>query len=274
MIIRAGVIGEPKSGKTRLITDLPWGEEPFGDKAALVAWDPNSRNLESVLVDNREHLYVDWPKEYIEKNTKVYSPFDEAVRLAEWADSLEDVRTIIWDTGSQTVDDLLYAIAAQGMYTREGNMVVRGSKGSLTVPIPTPGDYGATQRAFIYFLKRVLLEQNKNLIMSFHIERVHEKIKNKQGDYVDGELVLAGPMAGGPAAVEKVASIFTNLFRVALEPKAGGKYQRTVYTTKHKQYLAGLASSLPVDPIQQYDLDAGSGKDFWRAVARAMKGTK
>jgi hypothetical protein len=278
--LKVGLVGEPKYGKTRLATSLPW--ETFGDKAVYIAWDPGSESLDSVLVENREHLVVVQPSAKTLGNKLVFDPHKEAIAIATkpWAEGFEEggavippCQTLIWDTMTSTARDLLAAYADSGVFS--------GEKGDKHVSVgefgtayymaqPMMGDYGIAQRAVLHILK-FLLKQPLNVIVLFHT------------DYMEPEgagQVTFGPATIGKAAIKPVASLFDNLFVLDVQDKlvkasAGGPptrmTKRQVYTDKKGLYLGGLRSSYPRNPIPEVEL-SDNPVAFWNLVNSVRKG--
>jgi len=268
---RVALYGEPKKGKTRLATSLPWGAR-WGEKAVYVAWDAGSEELTSVLVDNRTRLLVVKPEEKVlAKGTQheklVFDPLSEAVEIAshDWAS--EGYSTLIWDTMTQTARDLLTAIAAQGLH---GKSPAIGTPGTATyVPQPSIGDYGAAQRSIMHILG-FLFNQPMNLIVLFH-----------SADDGEGTTeTIGGPATIGRAAIRPISSLFDNLFRITVDKirKPGTmppefEFKRVVQTESKSYWLTGLRSPHDKNPIPEYVLrDGASCSEFWSTLDTITKG--
>lgn len=273
-------MGEPKYGKTRLATSLPWDE--FGDKAAYIAWDPGSESLDSVLVENREHLVVVQPSSKKVGTKVVFDPHTEAIAIATkpWAEGFTEggvvvppCQTLIWDTMTATARDLLAAYADSGVFSGEkgDKHVSVGDFGTATyMAQPMMGDYGIAQRAVLHILK-FLLKQPLNIIALFHTDFMEPEGAGQ---------VTFGPATIGKAAIKPVASLFDNLFVLDVQDKlvrgsTGGPptrmTKRQVYTDKKGLYLGGLRSPYPRNPIPEVELN-DNPVEFWKLVNTVLKG--
>lgn len=267
---KIGIYGEPKKGKTRLATALPWGGR-WGDKAIYVAWDDNALELASVLLPDREHLTVVTPdKAKVDARTgkEYYDPLAEATEIAsaDWAE--QGYKTLIWDTMTSTAIDLLKAITVQG---KHGNNVSFGTPGKPDyVPQATIGDYGATQRCVQHTLD-FLFDQPMNVIVLFHAVDDDDNGKAE---------MVGGPATVGKAAIRPIAGRFDNLFRVTSRPIRQGNtvppiyVQKRVVQTEPVQYwLAGIRAPLPKNTLSEFELTDEPVK-FWQAWEAMMKGEK
>lgn len=278
--LKVGLVGEPKYGKTRLATSLPW--DSFGDKAVYVCWDPGSEELDSVLVENREHLVKAQPSGKIVNGRLVFDPHKEAISIATkpWAEGFKEgdvvvppCQTLIWDTMTATARDLLAAYADSGVFSGEkGDKHV--SVGDFGTPYymaqPMMGDYGIAQRAVLHILK-FLLKQPMNVIVLFHTDFMEPEGAGQ---------VTFGPATIGKAAIKPVASLFDNLFvldvgETLVRDSGGGPpkrmMKRKVYTDKKGLYLGGLRSPYPRNPIPEVELN-DNPVEFWQLVTSVLRG--
>ena len=125
--VRVGLNADPKTGKTRLVTSLPWG--PFwGERAIYVAADPGADDFDSspILDENKDRLICVTPSPKTVKGRDgserlVYDPHKEAFAIASrnWKAEYPDVGTIIWDTVTRTSTELLAAYANAGIFSGE-----------------------------------------------------------------------------------------------------------------------------------------------------------
>ena len=261
-LFKGAIVSEPKYGKTRLATSLPWDE--FGEKAAYVAWDAGSEGLDSVLMENREHLVVAEPTGRVVGGKQTFDPHREAITIATkpWAEgwtevdgtAIPPVQSIIWDTMTATARDLLAAYADSGVFSGE-----KGDKHMSVGEVGTPyymaqpmmGDYGISQRAVMHIL-RILFKQPLNVFVLFHTDFMEPEGAGQ---------VTFGPATVGKAAIKSVASMFDNLFMLdvteKLERGSPPKRvtQRVVYTDKKGLYLAGLRSPYPKNPIPEIAIE-------------------
>lgn len=282
--IRAALIGEPKDGKTRLATSLPW--DIMGERAAYIAWDSDSELLGSVLAENREHIVAVVPSDARAPKlgpTGKPLPFDphkEAIYFAtrSWATGFKErlpdgtevdvppCQTIIWDTMTATARDILYAYADTGKFSQ--NHVSVGVQGQADyMAQPQMGDYGLAQRAVLHILG-YLMKQPTNLIVLFHT------------DYQEPEgagAVTFGPATVGKAAIKPVASLFNNLFVLATaEQLVKGnpptrRLVRKVYTERKGMYMGGIRAPYPKNPVPEIEIGENP-VEFWRTVHSVMKG--
>jgi len=276
-LIKAAIVGEPKYGKTRLATSLPW--EELGDLAAYVAWDPGSASLDPVLPENRAHILVVEPSSKTVGTKVVFDPHREAITIATkpWAEGFKDgeveippVQTLIWDTMTATARDLLSAYADSGVFSGE-----KGDKhvavGDFGTPYymaqPMMGDYAIAQRAVLHILK-FLLKQPVNVIVLFHTDFMEPEGAGQ---------VTFGPATIGKAAIKPVASLFDNLFTLDVQERLvrGNPPTRTtkrlLYTDKKGLYLGGLRSPYPKNPIPENELSENP-VEFWQTLIQVLRG--
>jgi len=276
-LIKAALVGEPKYGKTRFATSLPWDE--LGPLAAYVAWDPGSELLDSVLVENREHLITVQPAGKMVGTKLVFDPHKEAIAIAtkDWANGFKEgdvdvppCQTLIWDTMTATARDLLSAYADSGVFSGDkgDKHVAVGEYGTPTyMAQPMQGDYGIAQRAVLHVLK-YLLKQPINVIVLFHTDFMEPEGAGQ---------VTFGPATIGKAAIKPVASLFDNLFVLDVQEKLvrgnppSRVTKRLVYTDKKGLYLGGLRSPYPRNPIPEVELTENP-VEFWRTLLQVLNG--
>lgn len=262
---RIAVYGDPKVGKTRLATSLPWGKE-WGEKAIYVCWDPGSEELTSVLPENRDRLIRVLPGSDDPKSA--WDPLEEAVAIASKDYRDTEAGTIIWDTMTYTATDILEAVSKLGLY---GNNISLGKKGTKShLSQPQMGDFGAAQRSIMHILS-FLFDQPMNVIVLFH---------STMTDAESGE-VLGGPATVGKAGIRPISGLFDNLFRVAMKRIRVGtglpavwEQKRVAQTEPEGNWLAGMRTGHEKNPMAEVELK-GDGSEFWRQVEAAgstMKG--
>lgn len=264
---KIAIYGDPKSGKTRLATSLPWGEY-WGERAVYVAWDPGSEDLSSVLPENRDRLLVVTPE--ASAGAK-FDPLEEATAIASrnWL-AEEGVRTLIWDTMTYTATDILSAVSALGLY---GSGVSVGSRKSGSfVPQPQMGDYRTAQACVMHTLDFLFGQSGLNVIVLFH-----SVMTDPEGG---GGETIGGPATVGKAGIRPISGLFDNLFRVAIKRTRVGtglpaQYvkRRVVQTETADNWLAGLRSGHAKNPISEYELTENSVA-FWQALDETTKGEK
>lgn len=270
---RIALYGEPKFGKTRLATSLPWGDH-WGERAVYVGWDEGAAELASVLPANRERLIQVYPEPVEKKNrdgstTLVLDPHKEAIQIASrnWKKDYPEVGTIIWDTMTSTSQDLLSAYADTGAFSEDGHVSV-GEKGTPTYMAQAmQGDYGLAQRATLHILK-FLFNQPLNVIVLFHVGET-------EGN--SGRMVI-GPATVGRAGIEPVSQRFDNLFRVEARETMGKdkdprKKQLQFYciTQRKGLYLGGLRSPHKENPMPEVLLEPDP-INFWQRLDESLKG--
>lgn len=283
--LRIGMEGEPKTGKTRFATSLPWGDY-WGQQAIYVAADPGADDLEtsSVLQDNREHLIVIKPS-YSTKKIKVkgpdgfeeheivtYDPHKEAFAIASrnWRKEFPEAKTLIWDTMTATARELLYAYADNGIF--------QGDKGDKHITVgevntpefvanPMMGDYSMAQRA-VQNLLGFLFKQQMHVIVLFHIQAVETD---------QGQVLAFGPATVGQASVRPVASLFDNLLRTDnievlthdKPPKKETKY--ILHTQRKGLYLGGIRTGHAKNPVPQIAISE-QPREAWETLTKVLKG--
>lgn len=271
--------GDPKAGKTRLFTALPWGPI-WGERAAYVAWDVSSSELGSVLPENRDRLLVITPeaKEIEDPKTKerklVYDPYEEAVRIARhnWAE--DGCGTLIWDTMTKTSWEILSAVAkGKDMTVSKGYaspLTIGDRKSDAFLAQPAPADYGIAQQA-VFDILEFLNHQPINVIVLCH--SVDDDNQGK-GD------MIGGPATVGRATIKALAGYFNNLFRVTIQStKVPGsnppKYdrKRVVQTEPQSYWMAGFNQPNEKNPIGTYDLEGpGRCRRFWELITDVQEG--
>lgn len=262
---RIALYGPAKSGKTRLATSLPWGPL-WGERAVYVAWDPGSEELGSVLTSNRDRLIVVGP----EKHGKKYDPLAQAVELAthDWKKDYPDVKTIIWDTVTETSRDLLAAYANSGQFSDKH--VTFGKPGSLEFhAAPMEGDYGAAQRSSVFILEYLDRQTELHKVLLFHDELVEPR-ENMPGS------TFGGPALAGKAGTKIIAGRYDNLLRCGTRPitippnKVETRY--VVSTRPSGHWLAGFRHPQEVNPIPQLELKPNP-VSFWNAFDQVLEDT-
>lgn len=265
---RIALYGDPKSGKTRLATDLPWddGTDPsgWGEQAIYVAWDADSGARQSVLQRSRERLIVVQPTYSGGKK----DPGTEASNIAfhNWKKDFPKVNTIIWDTMTTTSREILSAVAASGVFSDKH--VTHGAPGTPAhVANPMEGDYGMTQMLTQHIIGH-LFAQPLNVVVIFHGDWVEPKSGEPGG-------LTGGPQTVGKAAIRTIGSMFQNLFRVEAKaivaPGQKAVTKHMVYTTKRGIWMAGIQTPYAENPIPELEIGTEPRK-VWEMVDRATQG--
>ena len=224
------IYGAPKSAKTRFATALPWGTEPWGDKAVYVAADAGGASLRSVLLEDRKHLVVVDPH----PESGPYDPLHEAVAIATHDWTKLGASTIIWDTITQTAEDVLRAYSIIGNYA--SNPITFGKKGTAEFHVhPNEGDYGAAQNSIGTHLMGHLFAQPLNLIIIAHETWVEPKNANA---------CIGGPATIGRALVGKLPGEFDTVIRTEVRRVSNpGKATVTEFrarTQPHGPWIVGI----------------------------------
>lgn len=261
--VRVGLYAAPKTGKTRLSTALPWDTPRWGSRAIYVPTDPGAEELGSVLSENRERLICVKPEPKTLGGKVVYDPLAEAVEIAthDWQKDFPDVRTLIWDTMTQTSRELLSAYADSGQFSDKH--VTFGKPGSATYHAqPMEGDYGAAQRSTLFILQ-YLFRQPLNLVVLFHEDHVEPK------EDKPAESLYGGPSIAGKAGIKVIAALFDNLFRLDVKnvPGKGGVgtiAQYRVNTVQRYIWLAGFRHMTRENPIPTVILEPNP-VHFWNS---------
>lgn len=251
------IYGAPKLGKTRLATALPWGTEPWGDRALYVAWDPNSDQLRSVMPEDAAHLTVISPRP--EKGAPgKWDPWAAAAAIAtkDWP----DVTTIIWDTISQTAQDVLAYYASQLRFPNEATQIgVPGSKAHHV--IPARGDYRDVNTSVGHHLLNFLFERPYNLIVVAHEEWDKPDDGNAEA--------FGGPVLAGKGSVRLLAGKFDSVVRV-VSRRVGPKTEYIARVNSHGAWRCGVRASVP---LEDQTLSVRP-TDFWRTYASAVRRTQ
>jgi len=278
------MMGEPKTGKTRLATSIPWGEY-WGEQAAYVATDDGANDLErsSVLVANRDRLAVIRPSFSVKKvktkdgeiETLTYDPHTEAFAIASrnWRKDMPECKMLIWDTMSTTAQELLHAYADNGVFQGEkgDKHITVGTVGQPDfVANPMMGDYSMAQNA-VHKLLGFLFKQPMHVIVLFHVASLETE---------GGQILAFGPATVGQAAVRAVAARFDILLRTDVQevlthdkpPKKDMKY--ILHTQRKGLYLGGIRTGLAKNPIPTIAIPEERPQEAWEMLAKVLKGEK
>lgn len=251
------IYGAPKSAKTRFATALPWGSEGWGQKAVYVAADAGSASLRSVMLPDREHLIVVDPHPESGK----YDPLHEATAIATYDWKAKGASTIIWDTITQTAEDLLQAYAILGNYA--SNPITFGKQGTPSHHVhPTEGDYGAAQNSIGNHLLGHLFAQPLNLIIIAHETWVEPKNANA---------CIGGPATIGRALVGKMPGEFDTVIRTEVrrvtEPGKPVKTEFKARTQPHGPWIVGIRN--PGVNLPDYVMGEDP-RGFWLEYAKLI----
>jgi len=277
--------GEPKTGKTRTATSIPWGDY-WGEEAMYVAIDEGSDDLErsSVLVANRDRLNIIRPAGTLKKvkqkdGTEIevfqYDPHKESFAIASrnWKKEFPKAGVLIWDTMTTTAQDILRAYADSGAF--------QGSKGDQHISVgeagtpdyvanPMPGDYSLAQQATLKLLG-FLFKQPMHVIVLFHIASLEAD---------GGQVLNFGPATVGQAAIRQVAGKFDNLLRTDVRevltndkpPKKDTQY--ILHTQRKGLYLGGIRTGHAKNPVPEIVIPSDRPQVVWETLANVLKGEK
>lgn len=221
------VYGAPKTAKTRLVCSLPWGQEPWGDRALYIAWDPGAANLRSIMPADREHLTVIEPK--AQRKGQKWDPWFVACTLATQAYP-DEVRTIIWDTVTQTAKDVLAQQAEMRRFPNESVTIGTPGKPDYMV-IPARGDYHAVNQSMLR-LMQFLFDRPQNLIVVCHEEW------DKPDD--GSTEAVGGPLLAGKGSVRLLSGLFDTVIHTGGRRGKDGKPEYVARVNPHGAWRAGI----------------------------------
>ncbi len=266
-------IGGPKTGKTRLFTSLPFGQPGWGEKGVYVEWD--TEGSQSILPQYRDRWQVVRPSSEKKKNpltkevTEVFDPLKNATEIATklWED--EGYTNLVWDTMSTTSYDFLDAIAGEQQFvSKDKGGIGFGTPGQEAfVAQPQEGDYGLAQQSVFFVLKH-LFRRRLNLFVLFH-----------EGDNGNKNDPKGGPGIIGRAAVNKLAGMCNDIFRVALTNERKPNTmppqfirRRMVQTQGTAYWQLGMRSADGANPLPEFELKEGEDPvEFWNELGRKLK---
>lgn len=251
---RIALYGPPKTGKSQLVTSLPWDTEKWGRKAVYYATDPGSETMRSVFKENREHLHVVLPdrKNVLEHACKTMT--------TDWKKEV-DASTLIWDTTTETSRRLLREYANSGVFSASHNVKV--GSGKFMHVSPMQGDYMAVHNS-MSFIMELAWDQPLHLIFLFH-----DDYAEPQGGSPEG--LHGGPSIVGKAAIKWVAGRFDSVLRTEKRSSAGSE-KYIVRTSSKGIWVAGVRNPNPVCPLpSEVEIVPGNQRAFWNAYDKAVE---
>lgn len=258
---RICIYGDPKTGKTRLATSLPWGPV-WGEKGIYVPVDPNAEAMRSVLMEDREHLVPVIP----ESKPSWLEDF-VAIATKDWPADVPGARTLIWDTMTYAGTRLLQQYADSGVFS-DRHAVQLGRQGTKSWHTsPMQGDYGAAQNS-IGFLLTHLQRLPMHVIVLFHAKWVEPKEGSPEG-------IAGGPDVVGSKAVRWVGGFFDTVLRtdVGLNPETK-KPGYLVHTVSKGIWKAGFRTPRAKQSLAHTYSLSENGREFWNAYMKDVNGEK
>jgi hypothetical protein len=200
---RIAIYGDPKVAKTPLALQLPLGSAYWGD-AIYVAADDGSESLRSCTPEIRSHIHVVKPSR--DPKTGKYDPVKEAWEIIthDWTKEWPGVKTMIWDTMSETGLETLSYIADAGQFSKDKHVTIGDPGGKYTHNLPLQGDYLGAQDSIGRMLKG-LFTSDLHLVIIFHTA-----IDEKEG----GAAIAGGPATVGKATIRQIAKPFDAVLRL------------------------------------------------------------
>lgn len=235
------IYGAPKVGKTRLATSLPWGPY-WGEKAILVtadmpraegmsAEDAAASSLKPVLDANRERLLVVVPD-----GTPNW--MEEAVAIARAKYDQPGVRTIIWDTLTETAKRILRFYSDTGVFSDKHAVQVGSRALKSWHTSPMEGDYGAAQNT-IAFLQEHLWSQPLHLIVIFHEDFIEPESGSIEG-------LIGGPATVGKKAIRWIPAKYDTVLYMQRRMATTEKSEIIVNTVQRGIWVAGVRGTTEV----------------------------
>ncbi len=244
--------GDSRTGKTSFATNLPDRFYPL----AYAAWDPKSEGLKSTFSQNLNRILPVKPGRLIVDEKAIEGlrkagkdvHFDaeteehfiregatkDAERIATYPWSAEElngerIRTLVWDTATQTSDDILNEVSIKGFtdkntgkeYGQHRHSIDMGG-GKKFVGSNQP-DYGLAQKIITQILK-YLADQPINVFVLFHKE-------------IDADTRVIGPATIGRALVAKLPRLFDYVVETEIEPTKVGNETKNYHHLRVKSYV-------------------------------------
>jgi len=282
------IIGEPKTGKSRLIGSAV--EMPQYDKMLYIAADPNSESLSSILPQHRSKVTVVMPGIQMVKDSelpseeirgpeyKFHAGLQRWVKMTDYVEDLVRIATHDWaalgykiiaaDTGSAIGEQILKETSLKGHRANYGQkrhvFNMSASTTAADIPAqymvaaaPNQPDYGLAQKFFIHNFLQPLMNQTLPVVISFHT-------------LVDRELGMAGPLAVSSGMLPKVPGWFDLV--VVSEVGKTGRHQLQVKPYKFNNLFhmpAGIrdGNETEVFKDQIFSLDKNPA-NFWRQMLK------
>jgi len=255
---RICLYGGPKVGKTRLATSLPWGPY-WGERAILVTADmPKSTDMSAadaaasaikpVLDANRDRFIMVVPDG---------SPnwLEEAVAIARTSYKQAGVKTLIWDTMTETSKRILRFYSDTGVFSDKHAVQVGTRQLGSWHTSPMEGDYGATQNT-VAFLQEHLWGQPLHLIVIFHEDFVEPESGSIEG-------LVGGPATVGKKSIRWIPAKYDTVLHMQRRMATTEKSEVIVNTMQRGIWVAGVRGTRELPPQVALQNDP---THFWRLL--------
>lgn len=246
---RVCIYGDPATGKTPLVMQLPWGSEYYGE-AIYWAADDGSETLRSCPPELRKYLHV-------VKGSKgpdgKYDPKRESweIIMTDWRKKWPGVKTIIVDTMTEVGQEILANIANSNAFS-DRHITIGDPGGAYTHNIPMPGDYGASQDEVGFMLKE-LLKSDLHVFVLFHTAIDESN---------NGTVIAGGPATVGKATIRKVAKPFDAKLRVEKKQVFNADTKQAaqcivVHSEASGIWIGGVRDNKETNPIPEVAIPMG-----------------
>lgn len=245
---RCAITGDPKTGKTPGVLQLPWGSDYLGEAVYLAA-DDGAENLRSCPPELRKYLHV--VKAGPDANGK-YDPRREywEIIMTDWRKKWPGVKTLVIDTMTEMGAELLSDIADSGQFSDKHVKIGVGTKYQHNVPMQ--GDFGAAQDEVARMLKEIF-KLPLNVFVLFHLAI---------DETADGTAIVGGPATVGKATIRKVGKPFDAILRFekkqVFDPDTKKAQQCIVIHSEATGiWIGGVRSFEKENPIPQVNVPMG-----------------
>lgn len=206
---RVCAYGDPKTAKTPLLLQLPMGSDYLGEGIYMAA-DDGAESLRSCPAEMRKFWHVVKPG--ADPKTGKYDPAVEAWEVISqamhpgtaWRQKWPKVKTLVWDTMTETGLEVLSHIADSGMFSEKKHITIGDPGGKYTHNLPMQGDYMGAQDSIGRMLK-ALFKSDLHLFIIFHTA-IDEKD--------NGTVIAGGPATVGKATIRQIAKPFDAVLRL------------------------------------------------------------
>jgi hypothetical protein len=239
------VYGAPGSGKTPLITSLPWGKV-WGEKALYVPCDQKENHLAGVAENNRERLVV---ADY--GNAPDPYSYIKSVLAHDWSD--EGIGTIIIDTATNLARNYLAAAITSGGYNTKSIPF-----GAELIKLADKPHYGLAHNLMAKTINHIK-DCKLNVIVSFWAGY------DQPGGGEAG--AFGGPITVNMSFSRDVAGEFGTIIYTR-STSEGGKQQYYAHTENYGIWVARLPGVIP-NPIPQIRMEPNP-VHVWNQIDKAQ----